>query len=57
MDIKINDDLAINEILQGMTYCGVSVANVKTKIGRGGTVVSGNAANAPIVLSAVFHKV
>jgi len=54
---KINETPEIDEILKGMIYSGVAVANVKAKIGKGGNFVSGSEANSPISLAAVFNKV
>lgn len=54
---KINETPEINEIIRGMIYSSVSVAKIKTKIGKGGAVYSGSDPNTPIVLAAVFNKV
>ena len=54
---KINDDPEIEKILKAMIYSGVPVANTKTRLGKGGTMVSGAEATGAISLSAVFKKV
>ena len=54
---KINDDPAIDEVIKGMLYSGVQVAKVKTRIGKGGALSSGEDKNTPISLAAVFSKV
>ena len=54
---RINDDSSINEILKGMTYCSVPVTSVSTRIGKGGTEVSGKQDGNPIVSAAVFKNV
>lgn len=56
-DHKINDDPEIEKILKAMIYSGVPVANTKTKLGKGGAMVSGAEATGAISLSAVFKKV
>lgn len=54
---KINDDPEIEKILKAMIYSGVPVANTKTRLGKGGIMVSGAEATGAISLSAVFNKV
>lgn len=54
---RINDDPEINEILKGMIYSAVSLDTISTKIGKGGNLVKGSAADSPIVLAACFSKV
>lgn len=54
---RINDDPEINEILKGMIYSAVSLDKISTKIGKGGNLVKGSAADSPIVLASCFSKV
>lgn len=54
---KINNTPEIDEIIKGMLYSGVPVAYTKTKIGKGGNMVSGATPNTPISLAAVFNRV
>ncbi len=50
-DHKINDDPEIEKILKAMIYSGVPVANMKTRLGKGGAMVSGAKATGEISLS------
>ena len=56
-DYKINDSSDINELLKGMTYTSVSLSKVTSKIGKGGSNVSGNAEDSPIIMASLFPKV
>ena len=56
-DYKINEDPSVNEILKGIIYSSVPLSKVKTKIGKGGRMVSGDAEDSPIILAALFTKV
>lgn len=56
-EYKINNDPEIDEILKGVVYSSTSLSQIKTKIGKGGRMVAGDAADSPIILAAVFSKV
>lgn len=56
-DYKINDSSDINELLKGMIYTSVSLSKVTSRIGKGGSSVSGNADDSPIIMASVFQKV
>ena len=56
-DYKINTNLAVNDILQGLIYKSVSLSNVSGKFGKGGKEYFGNSDNSPIILGAVFDKI
>lgn len=56
-DYKINTNLAVNDILQGLIYKSVSLSNISGKFGKGGKEYFGNSDNSPIILGAVFDKV
>lgn len=54
---KINDNPEIDNILKGLIYSSVPLKNIKTKIGKGGKMVSGDAYNSPIIIGSLFKKV
>lgn len=56
-DYKINEDPAINEMLKGIVYSSVPLAHIKTKIGKGGREVAGDAPDSPIIIAGLFSKV
>ena len=56
-EYKINTNLSVNDILQGMIYKSVPLSNISAKLGKGGKECRGNLADSPIILGAVFDKV
>lgn len=56
-DYKINDSPEINELLKGMVYTSVELSKIKTKIGKGGTLISGDDSQSPIIIASLFTKV
>lgn len=56
-DYKINEDPKIDEILKAMVYTSTPLAKVSSKIGKGGRVVKGDAADSPMILAGLFKKV
>lgn len=56
-DYKINDSSEINELLKGMIYSSVDLSKIKTKIGKGGMLISGDEPQSPIIIASLFTKV
>lgn len=56
-EYKINTNLSVNDILQGIIYKSVPLSNISAKLGKGGKECRGNLADSPIILGAVFDKV
>lgn len=56
-DYKINESPEINELLKGMVYTSVELSKIKTKIGKGGTLISGDDPQSPIIIASLFTKV
>ncbi len=54
---KINNKETINELVKGLIYKAVPPKTISYKKGKGGNVVSGDADNSGLVISAVFDKV
>lgn len=54
---KINNNSAIHEMLKGIIYSSVPLSKIQSKIGKGGQLVSGDAADSPIVIGSVFSDV
>lgn len=56
-EYKINESIAMYEMLTGMTYTAISPVKVSSKLGKGGRTVSGSENDSPITIAARFKRV
>lgn len=54
---KINNSDEINELVKGLVYSSVSLSKVRTKIGKGGTLIKGDEPKSPMIIAGVYKKV